>query len=39
MLALVDGLQIMRERIGLTALAQCSPSTLVAILGPVFHDL
>jgi hypothetical protein len=38
-LALVAGLQIVRQMIGLTALAQCPPSTLAEILRPVFQQL
>jgi AcrR family transcriptional regulator len=38
-LAVVAGVQIMRQMIGLTALAQCPPATLVRILGPVFRQL
>ena len=38
-LAVVAGVQIMRQMIGLKALTQCPPSTLVEILTPVFRDL
>lgn len=38
-LAIVAGVQIMRQMIGLTALARCPPATLVQILRPVFHQL
>lgn len=38
-LAVVAGLQIMRQMIGLKALAQCPPATLAEILTPVFRHL
>lgn len=38
-LAFVAGVQIMRQIIGLPALAECPPAVLVEILGPVFQQL
>jgi AcrR family transcriptional regulator len=38
-LAVVAGVQMMRQMIGLRALTECPPSTLVDILKPVFHQL
>ena len=38
-LAVVAGLQIMRQMIGLKALARCPSSTLAEILTPVFRHL
>ena len=39
LLAFVAGVQIMRQMIGLQALATCPPEVLVRILGPVFQQL
>jgi hypothetical protein len=39
LLAFVAGIQIMRQMIGLSALAACPPAVLVKILGPVFQHL
>ena len=39
LLAFVAGVQIMRQMIGLSALATCSPAVLATILGPVFQQL
>src|SRR5262245_47439945 len=39
LLAVVAGVQIMRQMIGLTPLAQCPPKTLAAILRPVIQQL
>jgi AcrR family transcriptional regulator len=38
-LAFVAGVQVMRQMIGLSALAECPPQVLVKILGPVFQHL
>jgi len=38
-LALVAGIQVMRQMIGLSALAECPPKVLVKILAPVFQQL
>lgn len=38
-LALVAGVQVMRQMIGLEALAKGSPKTLIALLGPVLQYL
>jgi AcrR family transcriptional regulator len=38
-LSLVAGVQMMRQMIGLTALADTKPKTLVKILGPLFQQL
>jgi AcrR family transcriptional regulator len=38
-LAFVAGVQVMRQMIGLSALAECPPEVLVKILGPVFQRL
>lgn len=39
LLAFVAGVQIMRQMIGLSALARCPPRVLATILGPVFQQL
>jgi hypothetical protein len=39
LLAFVAGVQIMRQMIGLSALATCPPAVLMKILGPVFQHL
>jgi AcrR family transcriptional regulator len=39
LLAFVAGVQIMRQMIGLSALANCPPAVLTKILGPVFQQL
>jgi len=39
LLAFVAGIQVMRQMIGLSALAECPPEVLVKILGPVFQQL
>ena len=39
MLALIAGLQIMRQIIGLSALAKAEPKALVKVLGPIFDQL
>jgi AcrR family transcriptional regulator len=39
LLAFVAGVQVMRQMIGLSALAECPPQLLVTILGPVFQQL
>lgn len=39
LLAFVAGVQIMRQMIGLSALATCSPAVLAKILAPVFQQL
>lgn len=39
LLAFVAGVQMMRQMIGLSALATCPPPVLVKILGPVFQQL
>lgn len=39
LLAIVAGIQVMRQTIGLTALAECPPSLLVDLLRPVFREL
>jgi AcrR family transcriptional regulator len=39
LLAFVAGVQIMRQMIGLSALATCPPAVLSQILGPVFQQL
>jgi AcrR family transcriptional regulator len=39
LLAFVAGVQIMRQMIGLPALATCPPAVLTKILGPVFQHL
>ena len=38
LLAFVAGVQIMRQMIGLSALATCPPAVLTKILGPVFQQ-
>jgi hypothetical protein len=38
-LAMVAGVQVMRQMIGLSALTTCPPALLVRILGPVFQEL
>jgi AcrR family transcriptional regulator len=38
-LALIAGFQVMRQMIGLSALAEAEPETLVKILGPLFQQL
>jgi hypothetical protein len=38
-LAFVAGIQVMRQMIGLSALAECPPEVLVKILGPVLQQL
>ena len=38
-LALVAGIQVMRQMIGIAALADCPPAVLVKILAPVFQQL
>jgi AcrR family transcriptional regulator len=38
-LAIVAGVQVMRQVIGLSALAKADPKTLVKILGPIFQQL
>jgi AcrR family transcriptional regulator len=38
-LSLIAGLQVMRQMIGLSALAKAEPKALVKILGPVFQQL
>jgi AcrR family transcriptional regulator len=38
-LSLIAGLQVMRQMIGLSALAEAEPRALVKILGPVFQQL
>jgi AcrR family transcriptional regulator len=38
-LALVAGVQVMRQMIGLSALVDVEPAALVKILGPLFQDL
>jgi hypothetical protein len=38
-LSLVAGFQVMRQMIGLTALAEAEPEALVKILGPLFQQL
>jgi len=39
MLSLVAGFQVMRQMIGLSALAEAEPATLVKILAPLFQQL
>ena len=39
LLAIVAGVQIMRQMIGLSALATCPPAVLTKILEPVFQQL
>jgi hypothetical protein len=39
MLSLVAGFQVMRQMIGLSALAKANPRVLVKVLGPVFQQL
>jgi AcrR family transcriptional regulator len=39
LLAFVAGVQIMRQMIGVSALATCPPAVLMKILGPVFQHL
>jgi hypothetical protein len=39
MLALIAGFQLMRQMIGLTALAKAEPKALVKVLGPLFEQL
>jgi AcrR family transcriptional regulator len=39
LLAFVAGVQIMRQMIGVSALATCSPAVLMKILGPAFQHL
>lgn len=38
-LSLIAGFQVMRQMIGLSALADAEPKTLVKILGPVFQQI
>jgi Tetracyclin repressor-like, C-terminal domain len=38
-LSLIAGFQVMRQMIGLSALAEAEPETLVRILGPLFQQL
>jgi hypothetical protein len=38
-LSLIAGFQVMRQMIGLSALARAEPKTLVKILGPMFQQL
>jgi hypothetical protein len=38
-LALIAGVQVMRQMIGLQALVQADPQTLVELLGPMFQQL
>jgi hypothetical protein len=38
-LALVAGVQVMRQMIGLSALAKASPKSLIRLLGPILHQL
>jgi hypothetical protein len=38
-LSLVAGFQVMRQMIGLTALADAAPEALIKILGPLFQQL
>jgi hypothetical protein len=38
-LSLVAGVQVMRQMIGLSALAEADPKDLVKILGPMFQSL
>ena len=38
-LAVVAGLQVMRQMIALTALADARPEVLIAILAPIFQQL
>jgi hypothetical protein len=38
-LALVMGIQVMRQMIGLSALSDANPDVLVKILGPLFQAL
>lgn len=38
-LALVAGFQVMRQMMGLSALAEAKPETLVTLLGPLFQQL
>jgi hypothetical protein len=39
MLSLIAGLQVMRQMIGLSALAKADPKALVKVLGPIFDHL
>lgn len=39
LLAFVAGVQVMRQMIGLSALAECPPRTLVKLLGPILQAL
>jgi AcrR family transcriptional regulator len=39
LLALVAGVQVMRQMIGLSALAKASPKTLTRLLGPILQQL
>jgi AcrR family transcriptional regulator len=39
MLSLIAGVQVMRQMIGLPALAKAEPTALIKILGPVFQQL
>src|SRR5882757_3038778 len=39
MLALIAGFQLMRQMMGLTALAKAEPKALVKVLGPLFEQL
>jgi AcrR family transcriptional regulator len=39
LLAFVAGVQVMRQMVGLSALADCPPHVLVEILGPLFQQL
>jgi hypothetical protein len=38
-LSLIAGFQVMRQMIGLSALARANPETLVNVLSPVFQQL
>jgi Tetracyclin repressor-like, C-terminal domain len=38
-LALVAGFQVMRQMIGLSALAEAEPSALIKVLAPLFQNL
>jgi hypothetical protein len=39
LLAFVAGVQVMRQMVGLSALADCPPKVLVKILAPLFRQL
>jgi hypothetical protein len=39
MLALIAGFQMMRQTVGLSALAKAEPKALVKVLGPLFEHL